>query len=127
MITLTITDTQDSATFRVFAVPIVSDPVIAETDVMAIDANLSTYVTGAKRQYSFDLGYLDAEAYAVLLGFRQRQYTNHKYPQITVEGAENINVTNMTGKMTLSEQRVIDNCGNVEDVTVTFRESKQMP
>ena len=125
-IELTIADTTDTQTFNIIASPLVSTPVIAETDVVTVDNNISTYYTGTKRQFSIDLGYMDAETYAVLVAFRDRQYTNLKYPQITITGDENINVTDMTAKMMLSEQKVLDNCGRVGDVVVTFRESKQM-
>lgn len=126
MITLTITDAEDSATFATFSVPVVSQPVIAETDVQTIDVNISTYFTGSKRSFEFNLGFQSKESYAILEGFRDRQYSLMKYPQITITGDENINVTNMTAKMTLSPQNIIDNCGNVEDCVVTFRESRQM-
>lgn len=126
MITLTITDAQDSATFGTFTVPVVSNPVIAETDVQTIDVNISTYYTGSKRYYEFNLGFVSKDGYAILQGFRDRQYTNMKYPLITISGDENINVTNMPAKMTLSSQNIIDNCGNVQDCVVTFRESRQM-
>lgn len=126
-ISLTITDTTDSATFNIFEAPISLDPVIAMTDITTIDNNVSTYITGEpKKLYTFNLGYMDAETYGVLKGFFDRQITNLKYPKITVTGADNLNITNMTGRMILNTQNVIDNCGNVENVSVTFRESKQL-
>jgi len=128
MISFTITDLQDSQTFNTEAIvaPLVESPVIAETDVVTIDNNLSTYYTGTKRSFSIDLGYLDKETYSVLKGFRDRQYTNMKYPLITITGDENINVTNLPMKISLSEQRVVDKCGLVSDVVLSLRESKQI-
>lgn len=125
-IQLTITDTQDTATFTVISSPLISQPIIAETDVTTVDNNISTYYTGSKKRYTINLGYMDKETYAVLAGFRDRQYANLKYPTITITGDENINVNNMTAKMTLSEQRVVNNCGEVSEVEVSFRESKQL-
>lgn len=125
-ITVTISDTSNTATFNVIAVPLVSSPVIAESDIITIDNNLSTYYTGTKRSFEVNFGYMDKDAYAILLGFRDRQYTNMKYPTITFSGADNLPSVPITAKMVLSEQRIIDNCGNVEDVKATFRESRQM-
>ncbi len=125
-IQLTITDQQDTAVFNVFEAPVVSQPVIAETNIITIDNNVSTYYTGSKKSYTFNLGYMDADGYAVLKGFYDRQYSNLKYPVITITGADNLNVSNLTAKMTLNAQRVVNNCGLVEQVTVEFRESKQM-
>ena len=125
-ITVTISDTSNTATFNVIAVPLVSSPVIAESDIITIDNNLSTYYTGTKRSFEVNFGYMDKDAYAILIGFRDRQYTNMKYPTITFSGADNLPSVPITAKMVLSEQRIIDNCGNVEDVKATFRESRQM-
>ena len=125
-IQLTITDTQNTATFDVFQPPVISQPVIAENNIITIDNNVSTYFTGRKKSYTFDMGYMDADTYAILKGFYDRQYTNLKYPQITITGADNINVANLTAKMSLNAQRIVNNCGLVENVTAEFRESKQM-
>lgn len=127
MITLTIKDNVDSMTFTTLLVPITLSPIINETDVETLDGNISTYYSTTKRNYTFKLGYLDKEAYAQLRTFVTRQYQNLKYPRITIAGDENINAENMTAKMTINDQDVINNCGLVEGVTVTFRESKQMP
>lgn len=127
MIQLTIQDNQDSMTFGATLVtPITLAPIINETDVETLDGNISTYYSSTKRQYSFRLYPMDAESYASLKAFIQRQYSNLRYPSITVEGDQNLNVDSMTAKMTLSEQQVINQCGLVENITVTFRESRQM-
>lgn len=125
-ITITITDAQDSQTFSLIEAPLVSAPIIAETDVKTVDNNISTYYTGTKRGFTVSFGYMSDSEYALLLGFRDRQYTNMKYPTITISGATNIPSTAITTKMTLNDQRIITNCGLVEGVSADFRESKQM-
>lgn len=125
-ITVTISDEQETATFNLIAEPLVSRPIIAESDVVTIDNNISTYYTGTKRAFQVDFGYMDADTYSVLLGFRDRQYTNMKYPTITFSGASNLPSTAITAKMVMSEQRIVNNCGLVEMVSATFRESRQM-
>lgn len=127
MITLTIQDDTDSMAFGVSLVtPIELNPIINETDVETIDGNISTYYGSTKRQYHIKLMAMDAESYASLRAFLQRQYQNLKYPSITVEGTTNLNITNMTAKMSMSSINVTNACGLVDDITVTFRESKQM-
>lgn len=125
-ITITITDTQQTATFDLLDAPLISSPIIAETDVRTIDNNISTYYTGSRRGFTVNFGYMDDNAYAILVGFRDRQYTNLKYPTITFAGASNLPSTAITAKMVLNEQRIINNCGLVEGVSADFRESKQM-
>lgn len=127
MIQLTLQDSQDSMTFGATLItPITLNPIINETDVETLDGNISTYYSSTKRQYSFRLFPMDAASYTSLKAFIQRQYSDLRYPSITVEGDQNLNVENMTAKMTLSEQQVINQCGLVDNITVTFRESRQM-
>lgn len=128
MISLTIQDSEDSMTFTTpLSSPIVLTPIINEADVETVDGNISTYYGSTKRQYVFKIAWLDAETYGSLQAFRDRQYANLKYPRITVDGAPNLNVTDMTAKITINDQEVTNNCGLVENITLTFRESKQMP
>lgn len=128
MISLTITDAQDSMTFNAYQIqtPLNLSPIIRETDVETLDGNISTYYSTTRRQYEFQPVFMDADSYAQLKGFRDRQYANKKYPQISVVG-NGVAVSNLTAKMTLNDQRVTDQCGTVENITVSFRESKQMP
>lgn len=127
MISLTIQDSQDSLTFNtVLSSPIILAPVINETDVQTVDGNISTYYGSTKRQYQFKIAWLDAETYSSLKAFCERQYSNLKYPQISISGAANLNIENMVAKISLNDQEVTDNCGTVENIVLTFRESKQM-
>lgn len=125
-IQIKITDTQTTETFSLLEAPLVSSPVIAETDVVTVDNNISTYYTGTKRRFEVNFGFMSDTDYAKLLGFRDRQYSNYKYPTIQITGASNITSTPITAKMILNDQRIINNCGLVENVTAEFRESKQM-
>ena len=127
MIRLTITDTNNTQTFRVLASPLTASPIIKETDVETVDGNISTYYSATKRQFTVHLGYLTSIEYATLRAFQTRQYENKLYPVITISGDPNLDATNVTAKMMLNDQNIVDNRGVVEDVIVTFRESKQMP
>ena len=125
-ITLTITDTSVTQTYGLLMSPVVSSPIITETDVQTVDGNISTYYNSTKQSFTVQLGYMTQDEYSVLKGFIQRQYQNLKYPAITITGAINLNVSNMVAKMTLNDQNVINNCGLIEGVQLTFRESKQL-
>lgn len=127
MVKLTIQDSQDVMEFdATLLTPILMTPLIGETDVTTIDGNISTYYGYTKRQYEFKLDYLDQDTFVALQSFIKRQYSNLKYPQITVEGAESISVQAMTAKMALTSQGIINTCGLVEGAVVSFRESRQM-
>lgn len=125
-ITLTITDSSITQTYNVLMSPVISAPIYTETDVQTVDGNISTYYNSTKLSFTVDLGYMTQAEYSVLKGFISRQYQNLKYPAITITGAINLNVNNMIAKMSLNDQRVVNNCGLVEGVQLTFRESKQL-
>lgn len=125
-ITLTITDTSVTQTYGLLSSPVISSPVITETDVQTVDGNISTYYNSTKQSFTVQLGNMSQDEYSVLKGFITRQYQNLKYPAITITGALNLNVSNMVAKMTLNDQQVVNNCGLVEGVQLTFRESKQL-
>lgn len=128
MITLTIQDNTDSMTFGATLItPILLNPIINEADVETIDGNISTYYGSTKRKYEIQLMAMDDEAYQSLKGFVERQYINLQYPQITVDGSDTLSVQNMTAKITLSATEVVNACGLVDGISLTFRESKQMP
>lgn len=125
-IELTITDTSVTQTYPLLMSPVVSSPIITETDVQTRDGNISTYYNSTKQSFTVSLGEMSQDEYSVLKGFITRQYQNLKYPTITITGAINLNVSNMVAKMTLNDQNVVNNCGTVDGVQLTFRESKQI-
>lgn len=125
-ITLTITDPSVTQTYELLMSPVVSSPIITETDVQTVDGNISTYYNSTKQSFLVQLGDMTQAEYSVLKGFIQRQYQNLRYPAITITGAINLNVNNMIAKMSLNDQNVVNNCGLVEGVQLTFRESKQL-
>lgn len=125
-IELTITDTSVTQTYPLLMSPVVSSPIITETDVQTRDGNISTYYNSTKQSFTVSLGEMSQDEYSVLKGFITRQYQNLKYPAITITGAINLNVSNMVAKMTLNDQNVVNNCGTVDSVQLTFRESKQI-
>lgn len=127
MIQLTIQDSADQMTFGASLItPITLSPIINETDVETVDGNISTYYGSTKRMYEIGLIAMDQESYASLKAFITRQYQSLRYPQITVTGADTLNVTNMTAKMTLSDTEVVNACGLVDNIRLTFRESNQI-
>lgn len=127
MIELTISDNANSMTFGAsLVVPIKMTQLINESDVETIDGNISTYYSSMKRQFAFRLLPMDQANYAELQAFVNRQYQNLKYPRITVTGAETMNVEDMTAKITLSDEEITNACGLVDNIQLTFRESRQM-
>ena len=125
-ITLTITDPSITQTYEVWATPLISSPDHIGQMVEMVDGNVSDYYKARKHKITLSLGYMTAGEYSVLKGFIDRQWENRRYPTITITGAANLQITDMVARMELNSQNVIDNCGTVEGVQVSFRESKQL-
>lgn len=127
MIELTLTDSSSSATLPILSPPLSEAIVEGATDVVTLDMNMSTYFTYNKSLWSHTWPYLTEAQYNVVKGFYDRQFTLFVYPLLTITGAGSANVTEVPVRMTIDPRRIIDNCGTVENVTVSFRESRQMP
>lgn len=125
-ITVTITDQTVTRTYDVWAIPLISNPDHIGQMVETVDGNVSDYYKARKQKITLSLGYMTAGEYSVLKGFIDRQWENRRYPTITITGAANLQITDMVARMELNSQNVIDNCGTVEGVQVSFRESKQL-
>ena len=127
MIELSLTDNSTTLTMPLLSPPLSEAVLEGSTDVVTLDMNVSTYFTYNKRMWSHTWSYLSEADYNIVKGFYDRQFTLYKYPLLTISGAGSANVTNVPVRMTIDPRNIIDNCGTVQNVSVTFRESRQMP
>lgn len=124
MYEIVITDSTDSDTLPALEIPLVLTTIEGATDVQTLDFNIYTDFITTKRLASHTWAYLSEAEYNTLKGYYDRQFTLFEYPTITIT---ELGITNMVVRMTLNPQSIIDHCGTVEGVTVSFRESKQNP
>ena len=122
-LTLTITDDNTSITYALLPSPFNKKREIGKSEVLVASGDIYTDYTYKKFEFEYEWGFLSAEEYAVLEGFFNRQYELHKYPRITIL---ELGVENMVVKMELGDQVIVNNCGMVENVKVSFRESTQL-
>lgn len=121
MDTLTLSDTIDTYAFNILEPPIPEKPIEYSVDVVTLDNNVSTYFTGNKRLWSHTWAFMDANEFEILKGFYDRQFTEFKYPKLSIG---TYNVSNVSVRMTIDSAGFIDVCGTREAVTVTFREAR---
>lgn len=126
MITMILTDSTTSATLEALNVPLIENTINNDVEVITLDNNLSVYISpdSDKRVWTHTWAYLSEAEYNTLRGFRDRQRTLFKFPRVTITDQ---GVSDVPVYMTLNPKSIIDHCGTVEDVTVTLRESAQMP
>lgn len=122
-LTLTITDDNTSITYALLPSPFHKKQEIGASKVLTASGDIYTDYVYKKFEFEYEWGFLTAEEYATLEGFFNRQYSLNKYPRISIP---ELGVDNMVAKMELSGQSIINNCGIVEKVKVSFRESTQL-
>lgn len=125
MYEITITDDTRSWTMPALEVPLTLADARKSTDVEVLSNDIYTDVFPYKRTGSHEWAYMSKDDYDILYGFYYRQqFTLFKYPTISIPA---VNIVSMVAKIDVGTQSIIDDCGQVEDVRFTFRESKQNP
>lgn len=121
-IEMILTDDVATETLPPLEVPLTVTPLDGTQDVQTADNNISTYFTFRKKEWSHTWAYLTEDEFNLLKAFYDRQFnlTILKYPRLSIPY---YSVSNVPVRMYLSPQDIIDNCGTVQNVTVTFRES----
>lgn len=124
MITIKLTDNSGPLVLPTLAPPLAESTIEGATDVQTLDNNISTYFTANKRQWVQQWPYMSEADFNVLKAYYDRQWTDYKYPLVTIDYYD---ITDVPCRMYLDPKNVIDNCGTVQDVSVTFRETRQLP
>lgn len=120
MINLTLSDSVATETFDNLEVPLTEKPLEGASDVVGLDNSMSTYFTKSKREWSHTWAFMTAEEYLTLRGFYDRQWTMYKYPKLT---CEHLGLTSVPVRMSINDRNIVDNCGLLENVTITLREA----
>lgn len=94
------------------------------TTVEPLSGNVFDQYIATKRTWTHTWAYLTKEQYDLLDEIYERMKSEYTYPALTIDGE---NVENLVVRYELGAKNIIDNCGEVQDVTVTFRETRQRP
>ncbi len=122
-ITTTITDSTGSFVLPYASPPISMEKVDSFTDIVTLGNDMYTDFVNQKRGWKYQLATLTKAQYSSLKGFYDRQYTLYQYPMLTISEYP---VTLVTVRMYLNTQEVYNNCGDVEDVEISFRETSPL-
>lgn len=98
-----------------------------KTVVEPLSANVYEDYIATKRVWAHTWAYLTNEEYDLLDQILDRMVSEWIYPQLTITSdntADNVNL--VTVQYELSPKNVIDDCGNVSDVTISLRETRQL-
>lgn len=94
------------------------------TTVEPLSGNVFDQYIATKRTWTHTWAYLTKEQYDLLDEIYERMKSEYTYPALTIDGE---NVAGLVVRYDLSPKNIIDHCGNVQGVTVTFRETRQRP
>ena len=125
MYEITITDDTTTWTMPELEVPLTFGDARKSTDVEVLSNDIYTDVFPYKRTGSHTWAFMSKDDYDTLFGFYYRQqFTLYKYPRITIT---ELGIVDMIAKIDVGARNIIDTCGLVEAVSLSFRESKQNP
>jgi len=126
MIEMILSDDVATVTLQALNVPLTEATINNDVKVITLDNNLSVYIVPGsdKRVWSHTWAYMDEDEFNILKGFRDRQRTLFKFPEVTIteQGINNVPVW-----MELNPKNIIDHCGTVQGVSIELRETIQMP
>lgn len=101
----------------------IDTPVENATDIVTLDGGVYTDFISQSREWTFNYASLDYADYNTLRAKYDAQFTAYEYPELTIPF---YSVTDQPVRMYISEKNIQDNCGNVENVQVRFREANQL-
>lgn len=103
-------------------IPLTEQVIESSTEVVTLDLNIYVDLFETKRVWTIRWGYMDAASYAILRGYYNRQFTNLRFPDVTIA---DLNVASVVVKASLNDQNISDESGLVENVELVLRETIQ--
>lgn len=124
MIEIKLKDDVKEYTFSQLEVPLTEDTIENATDVQTLDYNIYTDFINQKRQWTHKWAYMSESEYNEIRGFYDRQFTEYKYPLMTVSY---YGITDVPVRIKMDAKNTINNCGMIQDVVAVFRETSALP
>lgn len=117
--------TDDSGTYELppLEVPLTLSKDEGQKRRIPLSGNVYLQYIYTKRIWNHSWAYLRANEYQLIEDIYERQKALRKFPLLTIEGE---NVTDLVVEFTMGDKNIIDNCGDVENLSVSFRETRQL-
>lgn len=123
MITLTLSDSTTSKTYKWFNTPFIDSEEGGEEMVTTLDGNVYVDFLYTKRTWEREFAYMKESDYLELKGFVDRQKSLIRFPLLSIP---EFGILNIPVYMQISERSTINACGDVENVKITMRETTQL-
>ena len=107
-----------------FEIPLTKSTIEGAVDVETLDNNVSTYFIRQKQSWNIVFAYLYKSDYEAIRNAYDAQFTSFRYPSLSMPF---YNVVDLPVRMTMNDRTTVDNCGTIDNVQITLRESRQRP
>lgn len=121
--TIYLTDSAGTHELPPLEVPLTVTKNEAMTVVQPLSANQYTDYIATKRAFSHTWAWLTKEQYDMLDEIYERMKSDYTYPELTISDE---GVTDLTVRYELSPKNIINECGDVQDVTIALFETRQL-
>lgn len=125
MITATLTDSVGSLQLPPIEKQFLNTPLENAVDVTTLTGDIYTDFTGGRKaQWEFNYDSLTEDEYNDIRAFYDRQFTAFAYPELEIP---HYSLTDQPVRMYINDKDIWNNCGAVQNVKLTFRETGQLP
>lgn len=121
MIEATLTNGAGTMQLPVLQVPLSEEPLEIAADVQTLDGNVYTSFVAQKRLWTLPWTVMSEDDYDLVKAFYDYQFTNFEFPTLSFNNYGTI--TNVPVRMYLNTKQVYNNCGDVENIELRFRET----
>lgn len=123
MITATLTNGSGSLELPLIEVPLSEQILDGVTDVETLDKNIYTDFIVQKRQWQFPYDSLSEDDYNAIRAFYSDQFVSFNYPTLSIP---HYSVSDVPVRMYLNTKEVYNNCGDIQNIQLSFRETNQL-
>jgi hypothetical protein len=120
MITATLTDINGTLTLPPIEKQFIKAPIENAVDVETLDGAMYTDFTSKKDTWTFNFDSMSQATYDAIKAKYDAQFTTNDYPELSISF---YSLSNKPVRMYINEQDIWNNCGDVQNVVLTFREA----
>lgn len=102
----------------------INTPTENSADVVTISGDMYTDFTSQESAWEFNYSTLTEEQYAAIRAIYDSQFTEYAYPTLSIPF---FSLTDKPVRMYINAKNIWNNCGDVQNVQIRFRETSQLP
>jgi len=98
-------------------------PLENATDVVTLDGNMYTDFISLNEAWEFNYVIMTEAEYDLIKAAYEAQFTTYEYPLLSIPF---FGITDQPARMSINEQDIWNNCGDVQNVQIQFRLTDQI-